>query len=224
MTAELTLSEPVKDEVNKTYKQYLKVHGKRALIAVPEFFRDTALKFNFNNKISSVLVPLDDTTRNTLSSLETFVQANVNSDKYKPLWLKDNMYVNISQWCRYEQVNNDGTRSTIQPGSFLGRGFYSLLIHASHVYVGPHKGGETYSLSLYVVHITYKPADDIMELIECLSDIDRPPAPTAFEAPFQIKKPAKKKRAPRSKKNGSQDEIDGPKTVPTATHANSYVL
>ncbi|MEL7308513.1 MAG: hypothetical protein AAGK05_12040 [Pseudomonadota bacterium] len=79
----------MKDEVRNTYKQYLKLNGKRALISIPEFFKETGLKINANNKVASVLVPLTDDTRATLSSLESFVQQNVQSEKYKPLWLKD---------------------------------------------------------------------------------------------------------------------------------------
>ena len=223
MTAGLTLSEPVKDEVRNTHKQYLKLHGKRALISIPEFFKETGLQFMLNNKVTSVLVPLTDNTRAIFSSLESFVQENVQSEKYKPLWLRDRMYVNVSQWCQYEQVNTDGTLTALHTGTLFGRGTYSMLIHASHVYVGPHKGGETYSLSLHVVNITFKPADDLMELIENISsefDTSPPPPSTPEQALCEVKKPSKKKRAPRVKKQ----ENFSFKTAAATTSSASNVL
>ena len=140
MPTGLSLSEPVKNEVSDSYKQYLKLHGKRVLVQVPEFFRESGPRFLVNGKITSVLVPLDDTTKASLSSLESFVQANVSSEKYKPLWLHEAMYINMSRWCQYDQINPDGSRTSITPETFFGKGHYSMLIQASHVYVGPHRG------------------------------------------------------------------------------------
>ena len=67
-------------------------------------------------------------------------------------------------------------------GTTLGKGFYSIVIHPSHVYVGPHRGGKIFSLSLHVIEISDKESDDIGDLIEYLySDTTGPlstPAPT----------------------------------------------
>ena len=210
--------------MSKTSKQYLKLHGKRALVVVPEFYRDTGLNFKLNGNITSVLIPLDDSTRKSLTTVETFVKNNVKSEKYKPLWLNEVMYVNVSQWCNYQQINDDGTHSTIQAGTILGKGFYSMHIHASHVYIGPHKNGETYSLSLHVVQITYKPKDDFMDLIESLSgDFDGAPSASSSS---QLAKPdpvkRKKKKTTRAKKG--LDEIDGHKTIPPPTPVDGNVL
>ena len=144
-----------------------------------------------NNKVTSVLIPLDDLTRSTLSEIETFVKSNVDSPRYKPLWLKDAMYVNVSRWCLYEQINSDGSRALLPPGSFLGKGTYSLTLHVSHVYVGPHKKDETFSLSLHVSRIAYKAEQDT--LIELIESIDRmtPPASHAMVAKQTTAKPLK---------------------------------
>ena len=207
--------------MSKTSKQYLKLHGNRALIAVPEFYRDVGLKFIFTGNITFVLIPLDDNLRNSLETIETFVKDNVKSEKYKPLWLNEAMYVNVSHYCNYQQINDDGTHSPIQQGTFLGRGFYSMHIHASHVYIGPHKNGETYSLSLYVVQITYKPKGDIIELIESLGDDFDATSCTSLN---QLAKPepVKKKRASRAKKG--RNENDGSKTIPPPTPVDGNVL
>ena len=158
----------MKNEVSNTEKQYLKLHGRRVLVCVPEFFRENGLKFIITGNVTSVLVPLAESTKNSFSAIETFVKANVNSDKYKPLWLHEVMYINISQWCEYAQINPDGTRTLLPSGAVLGRGFYSMTVHASHIYIGPHKNGEKSSLPFHVTQINYRPADDFTDLISLL--------------------------------------------------------
>ena len=113
-----------------------------------------------------MLLPLDDGTKSTLSRIESFVKSNVVSQTYKPLWLKDAMYVNISKWCRFETVHFNGTRTLLPQGTVLGKGTYSVTLQVSHVYVGPHKGGETFSLSLHITNLAFKPEEDIMDFIE----------------------------------------------------------
>ena len=91
-----------------------------------------------------------------------------------------------------------------------------------HAYIGPHKNGENYSLSLYVVQITYKPKEDIIELIESLGDnFDA----ASSSSSNQLAKPdpvKRKKRTSRAKKG--RDEIDGPKTIPLPTPVDGNVL
>ena len=232
MPVGLTISNPVKSEVSNTYKQYLKLNGKRVTITIPEFFRESGLKFNRNGNMTSVLIPLDDGTRNSLSSIESFVTANVGSEKYKPLWLKEAMLVNVSHWCNYVQINSDGSQSMIQPGTLLGRGFYSMVIHASHVYNGPHKGGETHSLSLHVLEISYKPGEEIVELIDCQKqNFDGAPEAGPSQSPppclFQFAEPTPKKKtkkASRARKNKSDDQINWGKTVSPTPAVNGNVL
>lgn len=219
----ITLSQPVRNEVSNTSKQYLKLHGRRVLVSVPEFYRDNGLHFTINGNITSVLFPLDDHTRKTLGVIEGFVKANVQSERYKPLWLGDNMYCNVSQWCQYECINSDGTRSAIQPGTVLGKGYYSMMIHASHVYIGPHRGGETFSVSLHVVNITYKEGSEVMDLIESLSNGFNGDATSSAPQLTTIPKPKPKKKAGRPKKAG-RDEIDGPRTAPPPPFINGHVL
>ena len=190
--ANLTITEPVVDQVRGTAKRYLKLCGNRVLVHVPEFFRETGLKFMMKNNMTSVLVPLDDSTKASLQAIENFVQENVEGT-YKPLWLKEAMYVNVSKWCEYMQVNDDNTQSPIQPGTFLGKGFYTMIINPSGVYIGPHKNGETHSLNLHVTRITYRPAQDIMDLIANINaDFDKP-MPDAAPTETKLNKPPKKK-------------------------------
>ena len=179
----LSLSAPVRDEVRKSSKQYLSCDNRRIHITTAELYHEEPLKFFLNGNMSSVLVPLDSTTYQTLCNIETFVVNNVDSPKYKPLRLKEAMYVNVSKWCEYERIHDNGTRSIMQSGMTLGKGFYSMVIHPSHVYIGPHRGGETFSLSLHVIKISYKESEDIGDLIECLNadttGLPPTPAPTS---------------------------------------------
>ena len=207
----LSVTEPIMDQARGTSRRYLKLFDRRVLVQVPEFFREAGLKFLMKDNMTSVLVPLDDGTRATLQTIEQFVQEKV-AGKYKPLWLKDAMYVNVSKWCEYVQMNDDNTQTPLQPGTFLGKGFYSLIINPSNVYIGPHKGGETHSMSLRITRITYRPAQDIMDIIECLNkDFNEQRPVKAQGNDAVINKAAKKK-----KKSGRGKKSEQPKSLPNA--------
>ena len=136
MNAGLTLSDPVRNEVSGTYKQFVKLYGKRLLIEVKNIERESGLTFRNNGNIPSVLVPLDDASKSALSLVESFVQRNVESERYKPLWLNDFTFCNISSWCQYVEENSEGIVRALQPApdfSNFGRGTYSLIIHASSI-------------------------------------------------------------------------------------------
>ena len=166
--------------------------------------------------MTSVLLPLDDQTRNYFKEVEAFVLANIKSEKHKPLYLENLMYVPVSHWCVYVQANKDGSHSRIQPGTVLGKGHYSLLIHVSHVYFGKLRAGETSCLSLSVTQIIYKPESDMMDLIECLgAELDGPPNP-----PSDSSKKVAPKRKGRSKKEKSNDASA---TLFPSTNANLFV-
>lgn len=188
----LTLSEPIKKEVSSnSYCQNLRLHGKPLIIRTPEFERNNGLKFIVNGSMKSVLVPLDDTLRGTLSEIETFVTANVASPTYKPLWLKDYMYIPISKWCNYEQVHFDGSRTKLTPEADFGKGRYSLDVQVANVYVGPHRGGATYSLNLFVRQIIYKTVenDDIMDIVEVFNEHFKNTIPQAIAESPNLSKP-----------------------------------
>lgn len=218
----LSLSEPVKKEVSDNhYRQYVRIHGQPITINIPEFHRNSTLKITLRGCTASVCVPLDSVTRQTLSFIESFVKSNVQSEKYKPLYLNDFMCVSLSAWCRFEKINQDGSRTQLEDGTVLGRGTYGLTLSVSHVYVGPHKGGETFSLSLHVTKVSYKPDSDISELISLLESDGQMSMQTEV-VPAQLEKtpipqtpqPLKKKPLlQRRRARRGLDEIDGPKNV-----------
>ena len=191
------------DQVRGSVNRYLRMYGERIVVNIPEFFRESGLKFLVNKNSTAVLVPLDITIRASFQVIEKYIQENITDGQYKPLWLKDAMYVNVSKWCEYIYIGNEGVRSPVQPGTTLSKGFYSMDINVSHLYMGPHKGGETHSLSLHVTKITYRPGEDILGLIESLSqNFD----PTAKPDIMPLEKIPKKKGG-RSKKGGEQTKI-----------------
>lgn len=206
----LSLSDAVKHEVSNTYRQYLKDSGRPVIIQTSTFQADH-LKMIVNKNVTSALIPLDSTTISKLQEIETFVKENVVSEKYKPLWLNKAMYINLSKWCKYELINFDGSRQPIPVDTFLGKGMYTLEIQVSHVYLGPHKSGETFSLSLHIMGLAYQPDSNLMDLIDELDHtMDAPPSPSPpTVCPAAPTKPKRK----RATKRSGRDEIDGPKNV-----------
>ena len=204
----LSLDDPVKSEVGNTFKRHIKQDGKRISISTPILCCENGLKFSVNKTITAVLVPLDSLTVAELQRIENFVKSKLGScERYKSLHLNKSMYVNVSKWCEYELHNRDGSTKPLPPNVFLGAGYYKLELIVSHIYYGPHRGGETASLSLHVCKLTYEPLEppeidndfeDFLESLDC--DV---PASTSTQ---------KKKKRPRKRKN-AQDYLSTPSKV-----------
>lgn len=206
----LSLSDQVKEEVSNTRKQYLKEDGSRVIVKTPNFYREDHLKLLVHADRTSVLVPLDPATKAKFQEIETFVKANVVSEKYKPLWLYDAMYVTLSKWCHYELIKSDGSRQPLPSDTFLGKGTYRLEIHVSHVYIGPHKGGETFSLSLHVVGLAYEPEYNSIDEIDEIVQSMRPPSPSP---PKPVLTPVTGHKTKGPRKQVGRNEINGPKQL-----------
>ncbi len=206
----LSLNDAIKNEVGS--KQYLKSNGKRVLIDVAEFYSDR-LKVYTDNDITRVLVPLDATTIETLREIEAFVCANVDSPMYKPLRLDGSMYVMLSKWCQYLIRQPDGTLTPFPCCQVIGEGLYGIQIQVSHVYIGPHRGGETFSLSLHVTRVVWEPQTNLLDGGE---DEHTPPPASAPPTPTAPLKKPKRKR-----KRVALDETDGPKTCTSDSVASS---
>ena len=188
LSAGLQLGE--RNEVSATAEtRKLYFCGSRLILKTPTFYRKTGLKFVINPKSISMLVPLDEGTRNSLQTVEEFVKTQMAGERYKPLFLGNAFHVNVSRFCKYEQVMPDGSIEKLAENNFLnGSGDYVVSIHVSHCYIGPHKGGETYSISLQVAGILHRPRveeedeEDVMDLIESLTqEISAPPRDTLQE-------------------------------------------
>ena len=73
----------------------------------------------------------------------------------------------------------DGTTQHGPKCDLFGTGIYQLDIAVSHLYVGPHRNGEHYSLSLNVVKIKYEPQQNLEDLVGDLMN-DVPPSTTVY--------------------------------------------
>ena len=241
LAAGLQIGQPEHNEVSGAETRKITFRGSRLLIKTPGFFRKAGLKFTINPKNVSVLVPLDEGTRQSLRTVEEFVKTQVAGERYKPLFLGNAFYVNVSRFCKYEQVMSDGKIQILDEDTFMGSGDYVITLHVSHCYIGPHKGGETFSVSLQVSGILHRPRveteddeeEDVMDLIESLTqDINAHPTvgatlPAQQEiqpdsslftppTPFARKAQPTAQKSQRKRNGGRQrgfDEIDGAKPM-----------
>ena len=175
----LSLGEAVKSEVSDTYKIKLKSNG-HVLIKIPNFYTDNPMKILSTGNLTAALIPLDVVTRTKTSEIDRFVQENVVSTLYKPIWKGENICINFSRWCKYEKLLNNGSHQEML-NETLGSGRYSIAIQASHVYIGPHKGGQTYSVALHIVEVLYEPEDSLTEFINSVVETFNPQPATASQ-------------------------------------------
>ena len=228
----LSLDPPTQKEVCEagyhTYRQYLHYDNQKVLIQAPTF-QQNGLSFRTYKDIRSILVPIDPWLRNQFHVLEKFIIENVvipedvckavpNPPKYKPLWDGDYMCLAISQWCKYyRETSVQGTYESVDSNSQFGDGMYQLTIEAPYIYIGPHKDGASFSLTLRVVQIVFKPnllmltptivcdCASLSPSIQSVSDI----------ASTEQKQPAvKKAKRSRKKKEEKKEEENVSQMVP----------
>lgn len=83
----------------------------------------------------------------------------MNNAVYKPIWQGDMMYVRVSTWCQiFRQTAVKGQFDSVDIKSLTGHGSYNITIEVPYIYIGPHKNGENYSLSMRVIQIVCEPA------------------------------------------------------------------
>ena len=177
----LSLGEAVKSEVSDTYKIKLKSNGQRVIIKIPNFYTDNPMKILSTGNLTAALIPLDVVTRTKLSEIDRFVQENVVSTLYKPIWKGESICINFSRRCKYEKLLNNGSRQEML-NETLGCGRYSIAIQASHVYIGPHKGGQTYSVALHIVELLYEPEESLMDFINSVAETYTPQPTTVSQS------------------------------------------
>ena len=95
----------------------------------------------------------------------------------------------------------DGSRQPMSSDTALLRGMYSVVIQASHVYVGPHKSGETYSVSLHIRELLYEPEQNLSDWFDTLMSTPPPSAARNDKPPNAPKRRTQKKRR-------GKDEVD----------------
>ena len=169
--AELHLSTPMSKEVSgegKSYRQFINYHGMKVVLLTPNFQLES-LKMRSHKGVQSALIPVESWLREQLNILERFVVDNVSIPEdvpkptgiqtlYKSLWGSKNMYITLSKWCNFFQFKEgSGGYEPLTSSSNFGRGTYNVSIEVPYVYIGPHKDGHCYSLTLRIVQVVYKP-------------------------------------------------------------------
>ncbi len=126
------------------------------------------VKQSDNELDHSILIPVVPWLRQQLNAIETFAQANADVSKlnlpagkkatYKPLWKGDMMYIRVSRWCQiFKQNLETGEFDSVDISTRFGQGTYSVMIEVPYIYLGPHRKGENFSLTIRVEQVVYMP-------------------------------------------------------------------
>ena len=144
------------------------LYNNQKLIIQTPSFQQNGLIFRATKGRRAIITPIDVWLRSQFNELENFVKANVKvpddvvkvvgDSKYKPLWDRERMCISVSQWCSYyRETGSDGGFEQIPADSHFGDGTYNISIEVPYVYIGPHKDGFSFSLTLRIVQVVFKP-------------------------------------------------------------------
>ena len=206
------MTAPVPDKVPGSYKQSLRVNDQKVVIQTTNYHTETGIyMYSHNAEQMSICVPLDDWLRSQLSVLQDFVisrttfPADVPQTKegnylFKPLLARNPLMISVSKWCRIFKFDQSrGAYVRVDKFSQFGKGNFSANIEVSHVYIGPHKDGHNFSLSMRVRQIIYNEEnqedDDTMLLNELLA--------AQVEIDKKAKRPKKARKTAECRKNGN---------------------
>ena len=118
----------------------------------------------------SYSVPVNSWLRTQLDKVEQFVQENIDVESlpsrpkkadfiYKPLWRGERMFIGVSPCCSFLRFNSlTHGYDMVDRESMQGKGTYNITVEAPYVFIGPHKNGQNYSLSLDIVQMAFYPA------------------------------------------------------------------
>ena len=123
---------------------------------------------------------------------------------YKPMAKGERILVNFSRWCKYELMLPDGKRKIMSKDMNLGQGMYAISIAIPHLYVGPHKNGETHSVSLNICEILYEPEQNLIDIFDENVSGPSTPSPPPVIPQVEIKRPRKGTHLQQR-----LDEVDG---------------
>ena len=116
----------------------------------------------------SIIIPLDMWLRSQLMSIQTCIVDKVSIPAsiplpptghyiYKPLCVGNNIAISLSNWCNYYGFNHTkGVYEKVNDVSNFQSGKYNCNVEVSHIYIGPHKNGQNFSISLRVTQIMFK--------------------------------------------------------------------
>ena len=209
--AQVTLTNPTPEKVPSSYKQLIRVNGEKVILQTANYQTKSGLLFYCNrNEMKALAVPVDDWLREQLTNIEKAVMTKVTIPPdvpkskegayvYRPLILRDTLFLSVSKWCRYFKFDSSkGGYTVLENFVPFEKGQYNVNIEVSHVYIGPHKGGQNFSLSLRITQIMYKEEekssefhldDEILARVLDSTPTDTAPPPTKKKAEKRNKKP-----------------------------------
>jgi hypothetical protein len=171
------LAPPTPDKVPLSYRQELRINGEKVSIQTSNYHTKHGIfMYNHGANQISMIIPVDAWLRRQLTTYQNFVVSNVvipldvpqtseGTYVFKPL-LEENtkqIFVSVSKWCKiFKFESTTGVYIRQEKFSQFEKGSFNVTIDVSHVYIGPHKGGHTFSLSLRVKQLVYEeePAED----------------------------------------------------------------
>ena len=172
LSLNLPSSQKVSENGIQSYRSSIYHGGQKIVIKTPEV-EYSGLHSRVTNGNISLAIPVDSWTRTQLNTLEDFAQGHViipndvvapagASRDYRPIWPHPVAFVMCSQWCNYFWRNPEtGHCTSVTPEHLTRPGLYSFSIEVPYVYIGPHKGGERFSLTLRLVQVTYTPLSNV---------------------------------------------------------------
>jgi len=183
----LTITEPIKYEVpnNPCFRQYIRHKGGKLLLHTAKFHMQDIVIRDHGTFVST-LVPVEGWLRAQLNVIEQFACQNVtipvtvtNNKQtgrlYKPLFRNGNMYITISHWCSVLKLNREtGTYDSVSLTEMTGKGVYYMTIEVPYIYIGNHKTGESFSVTLRVVEMYFEPEAVASPLIQLTSTPTNP--------------------------------------------------
>ena len=156
----------------------------------------------------SILIPIEPWLRQQLNTAETFVQQHLKNQPtgpienliYKPLWAGDMMYVRMANWCQIFKQNRETGQYSSTDLHSLGRGNYNITIELPYIYIGPHKNGETVSLTTRIVQITFEP-ENVQKVAQ--------PAPVTIPIKTSVAKGRRRKHVAKNQEDQEGTSTQG---------------
>ena len=188
LSLNLPSSQKVSENGIQSYRSSIYHGGQKIVIKTPEV-EYSGLHSRVINGSISLAIPIDSWTRTQLNTLEDFAQGHViipndvvapagASRDYRPIWPHPVAFVMCSQWCNYFWRNPEtGHCTSVKPELLTRPGLYSFSIEVPYVYIGPHKGGERFSLTLRLVQVTYTPLSNVEQQQQQQQQQALPPPP-----------------------------------------------
>lgn len=168
IASQLSVSSPKPYEVQNTlqHRQYINYQHSRLQLFISNVSSES-VKFVANKHGHSCQIPIDAWLRTQLDTVEQFVQNKVDLScldpppkivSYKPLWRGNQMFIHLAPWCNIlKQTLLEGFFETVGPTAEFGPGRFHISLELSHIFIGPHKNGEHYSLSMSIVQMVFHP-------------------------------------------------------------------